>query len=255
MSQDDVLKRLQESTKTDSRYTTTFMPKMGPNPVKLVVKGKDAVLKYHQHFLKWPLPCFETGCPICAMAEHTGNERLKRTQAWVSYVADLKTETNELIKLYTFGQTVAQQINTIAGLQNILDAKTGVALVVNKSGQGLNTKYQLVPMQVVDLTQVPQYVTEYEKLEDLETIYKGRLQDGKDQLLENLKAASLPIEQMNIIGTVLKEFGINVDEAAAVSTVASEPALLNVDLSGVSTVGSGSGTPSLQDQLKNLGKK
>jgi len=171
----------------------------------------------------------------------------------MTYIADLKSETQELIKLFTFGPQIAGQVNMIAGVQDILDAKTGVAVVIQKTGSGLNTKYQLIPYQAVDLTVIPQYNSEYAALEDLTTVLNNRTQDGKESLVENLKAASLPMEQLNVVATILKEHGIDID-ATAVTGSGSGATKTTVVVPGIDAAPAGAAQPSLQDMLKQFGK-
>ena len=171
------------------------------------------------------------------------------------YVADL-TNPQPLIKLFSFGPMIANKLNLLARNYDILDPKTGIVLLLQRTGQGRNTKYEILPKDVLDLTTIPDYIVEYESLIPLEEIPQRRLEETKSSLIRNFEAY-LPPDIFNAVMTDLKERGyfqmLDIDE----SLVNTEPPPVTTELHTQLSIGT---QPTLeevqtvQDILKRLKK-
>lgn len=163
-----------------------FIPQIGQNLIKIVVKGSP-VATISDHFIKWSAACLKQKCPICYLSQKYGIEEWRARELKMVWVADLN-DPSPLLKLFTFGSMIASKLHLLASNYDILDPKKGHAILLQRMGQGKTTKYELVPKEAVDLTQLDQYQAEYETLPLLEEVVENRLQETKRTFLKNMEA-------------------------------------------------------------------
>jgi len=213
MTQQSFLKKFLDGT-TVSQSASYFVPQMGQNLIRIVVKG-EPIAAMREHFIKWSAACFGQRCPICYIASKYNLSDWAAREMRIVYVADL-TNPQPLIKLFSFGPMIANKLNLLARNYDILDPKTGIVLLLQRSGQGRNTKYEILPKEPLDLTSLPDYNVEYEALIPLEEIPQRRVEETKSSLIRNFEAY-LPPDIFNAVITDLKERGylqmLDIDES------------------------------------------
>jgi len=199
---------------TVSQSASYFVPQMGQNLIRIVVKGTP-ITQMREHFIKWSAACFGQRCPICYIASKYNLQDWAAREMRMVYVADL-TNPQPLIKLFSFGPMIASKLNLLARNYDILDPKHGIVLLLQRTGQGRNTKYEILPKEPLDLTSLPDYNIEYESLIPLEEIPQKRIEETKSSLIRNFEAY-LPPDIFNAVVTDLKERGylqmLDIDES------------------------------------------
>jgi len=179
-----VLQEFLEGTRV-SPVTSYFVPKLGQNHLRVVVKGKP-VLTYRSHFLKYSMMCALDNCWVCRIAETFDLPDFRAREMRAIYVADLD-DPNPLIKLFTFGPSIAGKLNLIASNTEILDEAKGAILILQRSGQGRNTRYEIVPSKILDLRTIPQYIEEYKELPPLQEALQNERVPTPEVILNDLK--------------------------------------------------------------------
>jgi hypothetical protein len=199
---------------TVSQSASYFVPQMGQNLIRIVVKGTP-ITQMREHFIKWSAACFGQRCPICYIASKYNLQDWTAREMRMVYVADL-TNPQPLIKLFSFGPMIASKLNLLARNYDILDPKHGIVLLLQRTGQGRNTKYEILPKEPLDLTALPDYNIEYEALIPLGEIPQKRIEETKSSLIRNFEAY-LPPDIFNAVVTDLKERGylqmLDIDES------------------------------------------
>lgn len=213
----------QLSDSQQSSFISFFSPKEGVNLLRLIKKGDSTLQHVKMHFLSWSTICLGEECPICAISNRLGIEKLNTSFQTLVYVVDLNmqlntsidsnSQFNKLIKIWSFGNRISNQFKVeLMDSDNanidLFSFDKGFPVKLTRTGKGLDTQYSLkIVKKPVNVLEFDSFRKEYDELEDLDTIIEKMKNDTKTQLIDNLIKMKLPYEIMSNIALILNEYG------------------------------------------------
>lgn len=231
-----------------SSFISFFSPKEGVNLLRLIKKGDSSLQHVKMHFLSWSAICLGEECPICAISNRLGIERLNTSFQTLVYVVDLNmqlntsidsnSQFNKLIKVWSFGNRISNQFKVeLMDSDNadidLFSFEKGFPIKLTRTGKGLDTQYSLkIVKKPINVLDFDSFKKEYDELESLDIVTEKMKEDTKKQLIDNFIKMKLPYETMSGIAVILNEYGytspmlkvynpslnINVDSSNAISS-------------------------------------
>jgi hypothetical protein len=162
--------------------------KINGNDVIWVVSGVEKGLR---HYVKVAdgstrvINCSENGCIYCRQT----NEKVKKVFVFVVLV---KTQDNKYnLKLCSAPTSVKDQLATVLQAYNLTQEPWKIAFKIQKTGEGKNTRYTVLPMLnvscEVDMQQVinvvPEFLKTAVKVNDLKDLVRPHTQEEIQKIL------------------------------------------------------------------------